>query len=289
MRHGFLLVAKPCGPTSHDIVAQLRRSLAEKKIGHLGTLDPEASGLMVVAVGAKALKVVELFNKLPKIYEAEVTLGTVSSTYDREGILEVLKPKAGWVPPEDASRIQAMIDDRFIGKISQVPPAYSAIHVDGERAYQKAMRGETVEMRPRETTISSCKVVGYEYPLVTLEVSCDSGTYIRSLAHDLGFSLRCGGYLSSLVRTGVGDWRLKNALAPDAIRWTDVVPLKDILTGFPSRLLNADEWTEIQHGRPIDGDMNPLEPCIAWFDGLPVALLERSRKREGMLKPRKVL
>lgn len=289
MRHGFLLVDKPCGPTSHDIVAQLRRSLGEQKMGHLGTLDPLASGLMVVAVGGKALKVVELFSKLPKVYEAEVTLGTVSTTYDREGLLEVQEPKAGWLPPDDASRIQALIDDRFLGKTMQVPPAFSAIHIDGERAYKKAMRGEHVEMQARETTISVCKVTGYAFPKVTLEVHCDSGTYIRSLAHDLGISLRCGGYLSALKRTAVGEWSVKNALTPDAIRWVDVVPLKEILTGFLSRELSTSEWGEIQHGRPIEGDMDPEFPFIAWYDGLPVALLERSRKREEMLKPRKVL
>lgn len=289
MRHGFLLVHKPRGPTSHDTVAQLRRSLGEQKMGHLGTLDPLATGLMVVAVGGKALKVVELFNKLPKVYEACITLGTTSTTYDSEGMLQEQKPKAGWLPPDDASRIQALIDDRFLGKIQQVPPAFSAIHVGGERAYKKAMRGEHVEMQVRETTISACKVIGYSFPIVTLEVHCDSGTYIRSLAHDLGISLRCGGYLSSLVRTAVGEWRLKNALPPDAIRWLDVIPLKDILPGFPSRELSSAEWGEIQHGRPIDGDMDPEKPFVAWYDGLPVALLERSRKSEGMLKPRKVL
>ncbi len=289
MRHGFLLIHKPLGPTSHDVVAQVRRILSERKIGHLGTLDPLASGLMVLAVGAKALKVVELFNALPKVYEAEVTLGIESSTYDSEGVLETLKPKAGWLPPDDASRIQAIIDDRFLGKISQVPPAFSAIHVDGERAYRKAMRGENVEMKARETKISVCKVIDYHYPIVRLGVHCDSGTYIRSLAHDLGFSLRCGGYLSALVRTAVGEWSLKNAYAPDAVNWTHVLPLKDILLGLEKRDLSPAEWEEIRNGRPIEGDMDPEIPCIAWFEDLPVALLERSRKREGMLKPRKVL
>ncbi len=289
MRHGFLLVHKPRGPTSHDIVAQLRRSLGEQKIGHLGTLDPLASGLMVLAVGAKALKVVELFNALPKVYEAEVTLGIESTTYDCEGVLEALKPKAGWLPPDDSSTIQAIINDRFLGKIEQVPPAFSAIHVGGERAYKKAMRGESVEMKPREATISVCKVKTYDYPVLTLSVHCDSGTYIRSLAHDLGVSLRCGGHLSGLVRTTVGEWSLSNALTPDLIGWTHVLPLKDILNDLLSRELTSVEWKEIKNGRSIIGTMDPDLPCIAWFEGLPVALLERSRKREGMLKPRKVL
>ncbi len=289
LRHGFLLVAKPCGPTSHDIVAQLRRSLGEPKIGHLGTLDPQADGLMVVAVGAKALKVVELFNQLPKIYEAEVTLGVESTTYDREGVLTELEPKVGWIPPEDASRIQALIDDRFIGKTEQVPPIFSAVHVGGERAYRKAMRGEPVEMKARETIISQCRVTDYHFPVVTLEVHCDSGTYIRSLAHDLGTCLRCGGYLSALTRTGVGEWSLRSAVPPENITWTDVVPLKDILAGCTGRVVTDAEWTELRHGRLIEGDLDGTKPFVAWYQGLPVAILERSRKRQGMLKPRKVL
>ncbi len=289
MRHGFLLIDKPTGPTSHDIVSVLRRGLGEKKIGHLGTLDPLASGLMVIAIGAKALKVVELFNKLPKTYVAEITLGTVSTTYDSEGALTEQKRKAGWLPPEDASRIQALIDDRFLGKIEQVPPAFSAIHVGGERAYRKAMRGENVEMKARETTITACRVTEYQFPIVKLQVSCDSGTYIRSLAHDLGESMRCGAYLSALRRTRVGNWDIKDAVKPDAAQWTDVLPLKDILKDFTGREITDAEWGEMQHGRPISGTMDPEKPFVAWHGGLPVALLERSRKLEGMLKPRKVL
>lgn len=289
MRHGFLLLHKPKGPTSHDMVAAVRRRLGEQKVGHLGTLDPMAEGLMVLAVGAKALKVVELYVKLPKIYEAEVTLGQESTTYDSEGMITTLKPKAGWLPPDDSSRIQAIIDDLFLGKRMQVPPIFSAVHVGGERAYKKAMRGENVEMKARETTISVCRVSAYDFPKLTLEVHCDSGTYIRSLAHDLGHALRCGGYLSALLRTAVGEWRLKNAVKPDAVDWMDIVPLKDILGAFSGREVTEAEWTELRHGRSIDGTLDPVAPFIAWHAGLPVALLERSRRDEGKLKPRKVL
>ena len=271
------------------MVALARRRLSEPKIGHLGTLDPLADGLMVLAVGSKALKVVELFMKLPKVYEAEITLGAESTTYDAEGLISAWDPKPGWLPPEDSSRIQAIIDDRFLGKIQQVPPVFSAIHVGGERAYRKAMRGENVEMKARETTISSCKVFDYRFPVMRLEVQCDSGTYIRSLAHDLGTSLRCGGYLSSLKRTIVGNWLLTNAVKPEAVTWTDVIPLKDILTCFPQKLLDEREWKEIQCGRSIDGTMPVSGPYIAWYEDLPVAVLESSTKKENTLKPRKVL
>lgn len=289
MRHGFLLIDKPRGPTSHDVVAIIRKSFGEGKIGHLGTLDPLADGLMVLAVGAKALKVVELFGKLPKTYIAELTLGATSTTYDAEGAISETKLKAGWLPPDDASRIQTLIDDRFLGKIQQVPPAFSAVHVGGERAYKKAMRGEDVEMKARETTISECKVFEYKYPILKLSVNCSSGTYIRSLAHDLGESMRCGAYLSALRRTTVGEWNVKNARTPGEAMWADVIPLKDILKGFPGRELTADEMKEIGYGRMINGTLDPSQPFFAWYEGLPVALMERSRHDEGRLKPRKVL
>ncbi len=289
MRHGFLLIDKPRGPTSHDVVAIVRRSFGEKKIGHLGTLDPLADGLMVLAVGSKALKVVEFFSKLSKTYIASVTLGATSTTYDAEGMISETKLKAGWLPPDDSSRIQALIDDRFIGNIQQVPPAFSAVHVGGERAYRKAMRGENVEMKARETTISECKVMSYVYPVLQLSVGCSSGTYIRSLAHDLGESMGCGAYLSALRRTRVGEWTVEHARTPGEAMWADVIPLKEILASFSGREITDEEMIDISHGRLIAGTMDPDVPFLAWHGGLPVALLERSRHHEGMLKPRKVL
>lgn len=289
MRHGFLLIDKPRGPTSHDIVAIVRKSLGERKIGHLGTLDPLADGLMVLAVGSKALKVVELFGKLPKTYRAELMLGKTSTTYDAEGMISDTKLKTGWLPPGDPSRIQALIDDRFLGKISQVPPAFSAVHIGGERAYRKAMRGENVEMKARETTISECKVSSYKYPMLSLSVSCSSGTYIRSLAHDLGESMRCGAYLSALQRTRVGEWKVEDAHTPGSAMWADVVPLKEILLPFGGIEVNEDSFSELKFGRSIPGTITTVGTVIAWFQDLPVAMLENDNKREGMLKPRKVL
>ena len=287
MRHGFLLIDKPVGPTSHDVVGTVRRTLGERSIGHLGTLDPLASGLMVLAVGRKALKVVEFFNDLPKSYDAVLQCGAVSTTYDMEGVIEELPRKAGWEPPVDASRIQALIDDHFVGKIHQVPPAYSAVSIGGERAYRKARRGEAVELPGRDVTISSCTIVHYAYPRITLRVTCEAGTYIRSLAHDLGHKLGCGAYLTALRRTQVGDWPLDDAVSLDAVTWTSVLPLKDVLQSFPQRVLTDDEWEHLQHGRLINGTCKPV--TVAWYDDLPVAILEESHKFPGKIKPRKVL
>ncbi len=269
-------------------MAILRRTLGERDIGHLGTLDPAADGLMVAAVGSKGLKVVELFNRLPKQYTATIELGAVSTTYDAEGMITPVTPKAGWLPPEDSSRIQALIDDRFLGKISQVPPIYSAVHTGGERAYRKAMRGETPELKAREAMISDCRVLEYKFPMLRLSVSCSSGTYIRSLANDLGEGMRCGAYLSALTRVRVGDWELENAVTAEDAKWTDIVPLKDILMLFKGVVLTEAMWKELQFGRSILGTMPAEGVLIGWYEDLPVVMLEANKKREGMLKPRKV-
>jgi tRNA pseudouridine55 synthase len=289
MRHGFLLINKPRGPTSHDIVARVRSALGESSIGHLGTLDPLADGLLVLAVGKRALKVVELFAGLNKEYVAELTLGAESTTYDAEGMITVTTLKAGWLPPTDVSSIQALIADRFVGKIKQVPPAFSAVHIGGERAYRKAMRGEHVELKAREASILSCAVESYQYPLLKLRVACGSGTYIRSLAHDLGQSMRCGAYLSALTRTRVGEWRVEDAQDLTQVAWTDVVPLKEVLRQFAGREVSAEDWEHLQHGRSIDGVLPQTGPYFAWFQDLPVAILDRDPRAEARLKPRKVL
>lgn len=284
MRHGFLLVDKPFGPTSHDAVGTVRKILHERSIGHLGTLDPAATGLLVLAVGKKALKVIELFSSLRKTYEAEVTFGSISSTYDQEGVIEELPRKAGWEIP-DLPTVRNVITDRFVGKIMQVPPVHSAVHVDGQRAYQRAMRGENVVLGGRQVEIDAIDILSYEFPKITLNVSCGSGTYIRSLANDLGAMLRCGGYLSALRRTSIDVWDVKNAKDPEKVDWTDVIPLKDLLDRFPRVDLTADEWDDINHGRVIERDAK--EHAFGWYDELPVVLLKSMG--EGIARARKVL
>ncbi len=287
MRHGFLFIDKPRGPTSHDVVSKVRRILNEPKVGHLGTLDPLASGLLVLGVGAKALKVFELFTHLTKEYIAEVRLGAVSTTYDGEGVITDVAPKVGWEPPVDSSRIQALIADRFIGSIAQVPPSYSAISIGGERAHRLARAGEEVHLPPREVHIASCTVESYAYPDLSLRVSCGAGTYIRSLAHDLGQSMRCGGYLGALRRTKVGEWRVEDACSMKDFTWSQVSPLKQILASLPRIDLTDEQWEEIRHGRSVQAAFS--ESLIAWHADLPVAILEEDAKRAGFMKPKKVL
>ncbi|MBI1812484.1 tRNA pseudouridine(55) synthase TruB [Candidatus Peregrinibacteria bacterium] len=284
MRHGFLLIDKPIGFTSHDAVAVVRRNFHERSVGHLGTLDPLATGLLVCAVGKKALKVIELFADLRKEYIAEVTLGAVSTSNDRDGVIEQTPPKSGWVMPEQAA-VQRLIHDRFLGTISQVPPAFSAVHVGGERAYRKARQGRGVNIPPRDVTIHSCDVLSYDFPLLRLRIDCGSGTYIRSLAHDLGHLLFCGGYLSALCRTKVGEWSLDDAVSLESATWTDILPLKDILAPFPRIDLMADDLDDVRCGRFLEREVE--KNTFGWFEDLPVALLEPAG--EGMAHARKVL
>jgi len=286
MKHGFLLIDKPVGPTSHDVVQDVRRILSERKVGHLGTLDPAASGLMILAVGAKALKVVEFFKDLSKEYIAEVQFGAISSTYDREGVIEELEPKLGWTVPDQVV-IQNIIQDHFVGTISQVPPMHSAVHVGGERAYRKARQGRHVDMPTREVRITECSIVKYDYPMLTLNVACSSGTYIRSLAHDLGQRLRCGGYLSGLRRTEVGEWSVDFSVPPEAAGWSVVVPLKEIMQKFPYIDLTDKELDDVQHARNISHQIK--DGTIAWFEDLPIAILTPAKDGTQMAHARKVL
>ncbi len=283
MRHGFLLIDKPTGPTSHGAVAMVRRQLSERDIGHLGTLDPAASGLLVLAVGSKALKIIELFSNLTKEYDAGVQFGAVSSTYDSEGVMEDVQTKPGWeVPSEEL--IRRLIIDRYTGKVRQIPPAFSAIHVNGKRAHELARSGQDVEIPAREVHIEKCTVTRYAYPELDLHVHCGSGTYIRSLAHDLGQDLRCGAYLSALRRTNVGEWSVDDAVAPDAAKWTDVIPLKEILAQYPKVEITDAEWEDVRHGRAINHSIE--DQTFAWHNDLPVALLVPT---EHGCRPRKVL
>ena len=289
MRHGILLIDKREGLTSHDVVASVRKILHEQSIGHIGTLDPLATGLLVLFVGKKALKVLELFQGLPKTYEARITFGKVSATYDREGPLEEVQPKKGWSPPTEKQLLE-LLATAFTGDHTQTPPMHSAIHIDGERAYEIIRKNPHTLFTPptRTVRITKMQLLSYAYPSACIRITCSSGTYIRSLAHELGELLRCGAYLDGLKRTKVGDWKLEDSKPLEKISWVDVLPLKDMLLPFPKKELSDEEWKEIEHGRSIPFSLSE-EPCIAWHRELPVAILEKDPKDPGKVKPRKVL
>ncbi len=205
--HGLLLVAKPAGISSHDAVDRVRKIVSQRSVGHAGTLDPAAEGLLVMLLG-RATKIAQYLTSQDKEYEAEVTLGRTSTTYDAEGVDELIEPKP--VPKLDADQIEQLLVN-FRGAISQKVPPYSAVHVDGERLYAKARRGEDVETPARDVRIESLVLIGYNDNHLRLRMTCSKGTYVRSLAHDIGQRLGCGGYLSHLRRTRSGRFRLDEA------------------------------------------------------------------------------
>lgn len=214
--NGILLVDKPKNWTSHDVVAKVRGLIKKEtgqkkpKVGHAGTLDPLATGLLVVLVGSYCKRAQE-FSKLDKVYEVEIKLGQTSTTDDEEGEKTVLSDKK---PPTEEV-IKAI--NNFIGEIEQLPPIYSAIKVDGKRAYKEARKGNEVKLEPRKVTIYSITDIKYEYPFIRFTTKVSSGTYIRSLARDIGEKLGIGAYMSNLHRTEVGEYSVVDAHSIETI------------------------------------------------------------------------
>lgn len=209
----IILIDKPAGISSFGVVAKVRSRLRETfghkiKVGHTGTLDPFATGLLILLSGQMTKKSNE-FLKLDKIYDATLKLGYTSTTGDPEGELE----KISDIIP-DNSQIKNVINS-FIGKIEQTPPKFSAIKIDGERAYKLARKGADFEMPSREIEIYSIEILNYHYPELKIRVHCSSGTYIRTLAEDIGKKLRTGAYLTDLRRLQIGDFSITNATSLD--------------------------------------------------------------------------
>lgn len=205
--NGIINVYKEKGYTSHDVVAKLRGILHMRKIGHTGTLDPDATGVLPVCVG-KATKVCDLLTNKDKTYRALVQLGVTTDTLDMSGT--VLSESEVHVTKEDVLRVM----ERFVGEIQQIPPMYSAIKVNGKRLYELAREGREIERKPRKITIYRIEMVeeDFENHLFTLEIECSKGTYIRSLCHDIGQALGCGAAMKELVRTKVGNFAIGDAM-----------------------------------------------------------------------------
>jgi tRNA pseudouridine55 synthase len=205
---GLLLINKPIGITSFDIIRKLRRQTNVRKIGHAGTLDPMATGLMLILFGS-ACKKASQFSGLDKTYVAEMTLGFNSTTGDAEG---ELAPLAGSDPATLPGDVEVgAVLRQFLGEIEQIPSQYSAIKINGTEAYKLARKGQKVEMPSRKVMVHKIKLLEYNYPIVKFEASVSSGTYIRTLAEDIGAELGTGAYLSGLRRTVVGDFSINQA------------------------------------------------------------------------------
>ena len=246
---GFLNVYKPKGKTSHDVVAILRRVTKIKQIGHTGTLDPFAEGVLPICIG-KATRLIEYLND-DKAYIGTVQLGESTTTYDLEGETVDVSDKT-----PDIEEIENELNN-FRGDIEQLPPIYSAIKVNGKKLYEYARKGEEVEIKPRSVNISELKILNYdqENRILELYIKCSKGTYIRSIAHDLGKNLGCFGHLIKLVRVKAGDFEVENSIKLEDLADIETVqkhliyPLEKL--DYQTYELNTKELELVSHGMQI--------------------------------------
>lgn len=289
---GLLVLDKPPGITSRDAVDRAQRWFPRRtRIGHTGTLDPLATGVLVLCIGS-ATRLTEYVQQMRKTYTTTIRLGARSDTDDAEGIIT---PTTSLQPPDRAA-VEATLRE-FVGDIDQTPPTYSAAKVTGRRAYDLARKGETVELTPRRVRIHGITLIRYEYPALELEVLCGKGTYIRSLARDIGERLGCGGYVQVLRRTCVGPFLMGNAVPLDADSDTaraSILPLSAAVSELRALSVDDSRIRQLRHGQIVtDFDRaangSPEEDCaIISKDGELVAVAHWDR-RKGILRATKVL
>jgi tRNA pseudouridine55 synthase len=239
---GLLLVDKPAGITSHDVVDVVRRALEMRKVGHAGTLDPMATGLLLVGVG-RATRLLRFLGDLPKTYQGTLRLGIETTTLDAEGEVERTAP----ITVTEREVRDAM--QELVGESLQRPPAYSAVKVGGRKLYEAARAGEPLEAAPRPIRVDAFDLVSFEPPDATFRVTCSGGTYVRVLAADVGAALGCGAHLTALRRTAIGPFRVEGAVPPE--RPGLPLPLDSALRHLPRLDLDADEALAASHGRPL--------------------------------------
>lgn len=297
MTAGVLAVDKPAGPTSHDVVDLARRSLGTRRVGHFGTLDPFASGLLVLGIGP-ATRLAPFCVEHPKTYRATVRLGARSDTDDLEGSVEEAPAPA---IPDRAAVEKACA--AWEGSVLQVPPAYSAKHVDGGRAYALARAGRAVTLEPVRVRIDSIRIERYAWPELEIVVDCGPGTYLRALARDLGERLGTGGLCAALRRLASGPFRVDEALAwsalaePDAAR-AALAPSWRAVADLPAVILDAEELRAFSLGREVPAPVDAPSGGRAtsgWvrvhgrggFVG--IGRVEADRGAAARLRPRRVL
>lgn len=250
---GIININKPLGKTSFSVVAMMRRLTGERRVGHAGTLDPAATGVLPICLG-QGTRIIEFLVDATKTYRAEIEFGMATDTYDASGNI---------TSRGDPSRINEeqlkSVLTSFCGLIQQTPPMYSAIKYQGKPLYKLARAGVTVKRRSRLTTIHSLELVDWEPPVATIEVVCGKGTYIRSLAEDLGKALGCGAYLKSLIRLRCGMFDIKDAISvlqlEDAFRygyWQQYIyPIDSVLSHWVAVVVDDEAEQNIKHGRPL--------------------------------------
>jgi tRNA pseudouridine55 synthase len=289
---GVLNLEKPGGMTSRDVVDLVSRSLRKVKVGHAGTLDPLASGVLVVCVGS-ATRLIEYVQRMPKAYRTVVRLGARSDTLDADGRIEVEEDPR--VPTE--AEVRAALAGQ-VGTIEQVPPQFSALKVEGRRAYDLARVGQAVELAARPVRVDRVELVSYDWPRLEFTVDCGSGTYIRSIARDVGEALGCGGLVEVLVRTRIGPFLQADAIDPTGLPIDAILarlqPTEVALGDLPRLRLSAGQVEAVGQGKSLraaevegaeglEGEVGLLGP-----DGGLVAIALAS-ERDGTIRPRRVL
>jgi len=290
---GILLVDKSEGWTSHDVVAVVRRLIGERRVGHAGTLDPAATGVLPLFIG-RATRLIQYLHEQDKEYVAQVALGRATDTYDAQGRVTCVRP----IPRLSRGRV-AEAAARFVGTVEQTPPLFSAVKVHGKRAYALARLGETVALQPRTVVVQEIEVLqvleGAGEAAIGLRVVCGSGTYIRSLAHDLARELGTAGHLRSLCRMRVGPFRLGQCVAIEELRQRereDLITLlrepDEALLEHRAALLAGEHENAFRHGAPISATVGEESQDVRIY-GHEGAFLGTARPLDGMLKPRKML
>ena len=297
---GWVNLDKPYGITSTQAVGKIRRLLNGQKVGHAGTLDPLATGVLPIALG-EATKTVPFAQNREKIYHFTVTWGEQRNTDDSEG--EVIKTSDNRPAKED---ILALLP-QFTGEIEQLPPQFSAIKIEGKRAYDLARSGDEPELKPRKVTIEELRLVDTRENEADFEMTCSKGTYVRSLARDMGEALKSFGYISSLRRTTVGCFSAENAISLDILEKMDYVaarsvallPVQTVLDDIPALAINQEETAKIRSGQSLEFVSRPnferlraaglgekeTKVALALFESEPVALIESTK---AQIKPLRV-
>lgn len=289
---GVLVIDKPVGMTSHDVVQVIRRGTGIRRAGHTGTLDPRASGVLVVLIGP-AVRLSEYLSMSEKRYQAVIKFGVTTSTYDTEGAITSQNDDFHF-EYEDLEKAL----EKFVGEVEQTPPVFSALKIDGRRAYDLARQGEEVEMEPRIITVHSLDLLEWEPPEAVVDVHCSSGTYIRSLAHDLGKEMGSGATLINLRRTKNGRFTLRDAVSlrkleeafADGDWYRYLIPAAEALGDWYTVELAFDQIDGVRHGHRVPA-IEPVEPGT-WAraisqEGELVALVEYVEEDQEW-QPRKV-
>lgn len=279
---GFLLIDKEKGSTSFSCVSAVRKIFDTRKVGFIGTLDPLASGLMILAVG-EATKMISYLEGLDKTYETVIRLGAISNTYDGEGEIEEVKS----APQPTLEQIENLLQESFSGERMQVPPIHSAIQIGGKRAYDLARKGEEVKLRPRKVLYRSMKILEYKWPILSVKMEVSSGTYVRSFAHDVGKMLGCGGYVKELRRTKIANFSVDDANTLKKVKSMGeeaLLRIEEVFHDWERIEITDQEAAVLGNGGFIDTDFSGDGPFLAMLKGQCVGVLE---KREAQLKYRR--